>query len=212
MEYQITKVDRREKKIKIEIDGVYHLFLYSRDLKKQKFLHIDEGNIITEEEITQLNQHVLSRGKKRIMYLLGKQDYPKKQLEDKLLREGYNEEHIQKILAPFLEKEIINDTQLLQRRIQGYKGSKSRLEIQANLQKKGFNKNEIQSMLRESISWEDEFKSATQLLHKKFFLKRLKIEEHTLKQKALSYLSRKGYAMDICIKAYECFIEECTWD
>ncbi len=210
MEYQITKVDRREKKIKIEIDGVYHLFLYSRDLKKQKFLHIDEGNIITEEEITQLNQHVLSRGKKRIMYLLGKQDYPKKQLEDKLLREGYNEEHIQKILAPFLEKEIINDTQLLQRRIQGYKGSKSRLEIQANLQKKGFNKNEIQSMLRENISWEDEFKSATQLLHKKFFLKRLKIEEHTLKQKALSYLSRKGYAMDICIKAYECFIEECT--
>ncbi len=40
---------------------------------------------------------------------------------------------------------------------------KSRMEIQANLQKKGFSKDEIQHILQENVTWDDEFASATNL-------------------------------------------------
>lgn len=207
MTHQISKIDRSEKKIKIEIDGEYHLFLYSGDLKKQRFKMLEQGYALTDDEYMLLNKHVIDRGKKRIMYLLGRQDYPRKQLQDKLLREGYVLHHIDKILEPFLEKKIINDPQLIKRRVNGYKSYKSRMEIQANLQKKGFSKDEIQHILQESVTWDDELASATNLLNKKFFLKQFKMDEKVLKQKALAFLSRKGYSMDICLKAYESFHE-----
>ncbi|WZL79967.1 regulatory protein RecX [Vallitaleaceae bacterium 9-2] len=207
MTHQISKIDRSEKKIKIEIDGEYHLFLYSGDLKKQRFKMLEQGYALTDDEYMLLNKHVIDRGKKRIMYLLGRQDYPRKQLQDKLLREGYVLHHIDKILEPFLEKKIINDPQLIKRRVNGYKSYKSRMEIQANLQKKGFSKDEIQHILQESVTWDDELASATNLLNKKFFLKQFKMDEKMLKQKALAFLSRKGYSMDICLKAYESFHE-----
>ncbi len=207
MTHQISKIDRSEKKIKIEIDGEYHLFLYSGDLKKQRFKMLEQGYALTDDEYMLLNKHVIDRGKKRIMYLLGRQDYPRKQLQDKLLREGYVLHHIEKILEPFLEKKIINDPQLIKRRVNGYKSYKSRMEIQANLQKKGFSKDEIQHILQESVTWDDELASATNLLNKKFFLKQFKMDEKMLKQKALAFLSRKGYSMDICLKAYESFHE-----
>ncbi len=207
MTHQISKIDRSEKKIKFEIDGEYHLFLYSGDLKKQRFKMLEQGYALTDDEYMLLNKHVIDRGKKRIMYLLGRQDYPRKQLQDKLLREGYVLHHIDKILEPFLEKKIINDPQLIKRRVNGYKSYKSRMEIQANLQKKGFSKDEIQHILQESVTWDDELASATNLLNKKFFLKQFKMDEKMLKQKALAFLSRKGYSMDICLKAYESFHE-----
>lgn len=207
MTHQISKIDRSEKKIKIEIDGEYHLFLYSGDLKKQRFKMLEQGYALTDDEYMLLNKHVIERGKKRIMYLLGRQDYPRKQLQDKLLREGYVLHHIDKILEPFLEKKIIDDPQLIKRRVNGYKSYKSRMEIQANLQKKGFSKDEIQHILQESVTWDDELASATNLLNKKFFLKQFKMDEKMLKQKALAFLSRKGYSMDICLKAYESFHE-----
>ncbi len=207
MTHQISKIDRSEKKIKIEIDGEYHLFLYSGDLKKQRFKMLEQGYALTDDEYMLLNKHVIDRGKKRIMYLLGRQDYPRKQLQDKLLREGYVLHHIDKILEPFLEKKIIDDPQLIKRRVNGYKSYKSRMEIQANLQKKGFSKDEIQHILQENVTWDDEFASATNLLNKKFFLKQFKMDEKMLKQKALAFLSRKGYSMDICLKAYESFHE-----
>jgi len=207
MTHQINKIDRSERKIKIEIDGVYHLFLYSRDFKKQRLNMLEEGYELSDDELSVLDKHVIERGKKRIMFLLGRQDYPKKQLQDKLLREGYIIEHVDEILQPFLEKAIINDAQLISRRISGYKTYKSRLEIQMNLQKKGFAKDDVKALIQENMTWEDELASATHLLNKKFFLKQFKMDEMTLKQKALGFLSRKGYSMDICIKAYESFYE-----
>ena len=207
MPSQISKIDRSEKKIKIEIDGIYHLFLYNNDLKKQRFNMLEEGYELSKDDLIKLDKHVIERGKKRIMYLLGRQDYPKKQLQDKLLREGYIIEHINRILQPFLDKKIIDDSTLIQRRVSGYKTYKSRLEIQANLQKKGFSKEDIKESLKKNVCWEDELRSATHLLNKKFFLKQFKMDEYELKQKAYGYLSRKGYSMDICIKAYESFCE-----
>ncbi len=202
----ISKIDTSQKKIRIEIDGEYHLFLYARDLRKVAFKSICvEGHSISDEEEQLLDEHVIRRGQKRIMYLLGKQDYPSKQLHDKLAREGYAEQHIQAILKPFLDKSLVDDNRLITRRVEQYKTTKSRREMQYKLQQKGFSNDAVKRIIAESVNEEDEFNSAVQLLNKQYTLKRFRMEEQELRKKALAYLSRKGFRTELCYKAWDRF-------
>jgi len=203
----ITNITIKDKKVLIEIDGEYHLFLYNRDLKRGKFLGLIKNNVkLTQEQYELLNDHVINRGKKRIMYLLGKQDYPLSKLEGKLEKEGYNKDHVGAILKPFLDKGYINDHQLIKRRIQNFKGYKSKREIEYKLKTSGFLPNEVKELVSESFNDEDELKSALLLLNKKFTLKKMRLDERELKKKSLGFLSRKGYPVQICFKAYELFM------
>ncbi len=207
MDYIITKITTEDKKLLIEIDGKYHLFLYNRDKRKAKFAGLIEADVkLSTDEFKLLNKHVLNRGKKRIIYLLGKQDYPLSKLEAKLKSNGYCTDHIKEILQSFVEKGFIDDKKLVARRVESFIGFKSKREIEFKLKNYGFLTEDIKEALEEKFSDYDEFNSALLLLHKKFALKVLKLEQQDLKKKALSFLSRKGYPMNVCFKAYDKFI------
>lgn len=205
----ITKIDIKDKKVSIDINGEYHMYLFTRDIRKIKFKTI----VVLDQEISEddyevLYKHIITRGKKRIMHLLGKQDYPKSKLETKLTRDGYIDKHIEVILEPFLEKGFVNDVKLVNRKVDSFKGYKSKKEIQYKMKSHGFSNEDIKEAIDSNFSEGDELESAIKLLNKKFMLKRLKLEEHELKKKALGFLSRKGYPISICFKAFDTFMEE----
>ena len=206
MTYTITKITTKNKKLMIEIDGVHHLFLYNRDLSRGKFAGlIKEGQEIQEDTYKLLDEHAVNRGKKRIMFLLGKQDYPKAKLRDKLSREGYCDQHIELILKPYLDKGFVDDKKLVNRRVETFKGYKSKREIEYKLKNSGFTSDDIKEAIGQQFSEDDELESALLLLNKKFTLKKLRMGEQELKKKCLGFLSRKGYPIGVCYKAFELF-------
>lgn len=209
----ITKMTIEDKKIKIEIDGAYRLFLYNRDLRKTSLVGvIKEGAELSQDDYEFIEDYVQSRGKRRIMHLLAKQDYPHAKLRQKLTKDGYCEEHIAAILKPFEDKGFIDDQKLANRKVDSLKGYKSRREIQYKLQQSGLSSDSVKEALAEQFNDEDEFESAYLLLNKKFALKRLKLEPHVLRDKALSFLARKGYPIGVCFKAFERFTQDFTED
>jgi len=209
MKNVVTKIEIKDKKVLIDVNDAYYTYLFTRDISKIKFKSI----ICIDHELTQEDQevllkHIISRGKKRTMHLLGKQDYPKSKLEDRLTKDGYIDEHIAIILEPFVEKGFIDDVSLVNRRVESFRTYKSKKEIQYKMKTHGFTKEDINDAINRNFSEGDELESAIKLLNKKFMLKVIRLEEHDLKKKALSFLSRKGYPTNICFKAYEIFIEE----
>lgn len=209
MERIITKIEIKDKKVLIDINDVYHTYLFTRDIRKLKFKSIIcVDHELSEDEYEVLLKHIITRGKKRIMHLLGNQDYPKSKLEDRLAKDGYVDEHIAIILETFLEKGFINDVKLVNRRVETLRTYKSKKEIQHKMKTHGFSKEDINDAINKNFSEDDELESAVKLLNKKFMLKRLRLEEQELKKKILGFLSRKGYPINICFKAYDIFMEE----
>jgi len=209
MKQIITKIEIKDKKVLIDVNDVYYAYLFTRDIRKIKFktiICIDYE--LTEDDSDVLLKHIITRGKKRIMHLLGKQDYPKSKLEDRLTKDGYVDEHIAIILETFIEKGFIDDVSLVNRRVESFRTYKSKKEIQYKMRTHGFTKEDINEAINQKFSEGDELESAIKLLNKKFMLKRLKLEEQELKKKALGFLSRKGYPINICFKAYDIFNKE----
>jgi len=205
-EYIITKIEVKKNKVFIEIDGLHHLFLYETETKKVPYKQwIHEDAILTEHEMELLETTAVNRGKRRVMYLLAKQDYPRAQLESKLKQDGYSNDHIAKILMKFEEKGFINDERLAVNKVNQYKRYKSKREIEYVLRNKGFDSSMVKEAIKEEISEENEFESALSLVRKKFDTKRSNLEIIELKQKIYGFLGRKGFTMKICqrvIKAY----------
>ncbi len=209
----ITKLTSEDKKIRIEIDGVYRLFLYNRDLRKASLIGlIKEGQELPLDVYEWLEDYVKTRGKRRIMHLLGKQDYPLAKLKLKLEKDGYCSDHIMAILKPFEDKGFIDDQKLANRKVDSLKGYKSRREIQYKLKQSGLDDQAVKKALEDQLDEDIEFESAVLLLHKKFALKRLKLEPEVLRDKALGFLARKGYPIGICYKAFERFLQEFPQD
>ena len=213
MERIITKIEIKDKKVLIDINDEYHVYLFTRDIRKTKFKPIIVVDYeLTEEDYGVLLKHIITRGKKRIMHLLGKQDYPKAKLEARLTKDGYIDEHIGIILETFVEKGFINDVSLVNRRVEALSTYKSKKEIQFKMRTHGFTKEDINEAINKNFNEGDELESAIKLLNKKFMLKRFKLEEQELKKKALGFLSRKGFPINICFKAYEIFMEDSKRD
>ncbi len=205
----ITKLTSEDKKIYIEIDGVYRLFLYNRDLRKATLIGlIKEGETLPEDVYEWLEAYVKTRGKRRIMHLLGKQDYPLLKLKLKLEKDGYCQEHISDILKAFEDKGFIDDQKLANRKVDSLKGYKSRREIQYKLKQSGLDDQAVKKALADQLDEEVELESAFMLLSKKFALKRFKLEPHVLRDKSLGFLARKGYPIGVCYKAFERFLQE----
>lgn len=208
MSHQITSVQEINKRYYIEIDGQYHLFLYYRDIKSIRLSGVVEiHHVLTEEELHLLEEIVLQRGRRYIFNLLAQKDYSVNQLREKLFKGKYIDEHIDRILQPFIDKSYVNDERLIARKVEGLKKTKSKMEIEYQLLQKGFQKEEIRRITNSTIQEDDEIDSAYQLLEKKYRMKQIKNGQFPEKDKMLAFLSRKGYSIENCLKAYRKLIE-----
>lgn len=208
-ENRITKIEVIKNKCKIEIDGVHHLFLYTSQLRKEPFKSlIVEGRALTTDELGRMDEEAINRGKRRVMYLLAKQDYPKAQLERKLILDGYSQDHISRILSVFVEKGYVDDERLALQKIEYLKRYKSKREIEFVLRNKGFDPAVIKEGIDAEISDESEYDAAMKCIRKKYDHRRSEIEAKDLRNKIYGFLARKGYSSGCCQKVIKNYLSD----
>ncbi len=187
---EVTKV-----KTKVFIDGEFAFVLYKGELKTYR---IQEQEELSEEVYHQILDEVLTkRAKLRCMYLLQKRDYTQYGLADKLKREYYPQEIIDRALTYVSAYGYVDDVRYAKAYIQYACGAKSRKQIEFDLMKKGVAKEDMAAAFLQ-LDEMQELASEEGLMRKLLVKKHYKSEEATLEErrKIIGFLYRKGFSLD----------------
>ncbi len=138
-----------------------------------------------------MDEILLPRAKKRVLYYLKSADKTREQIRRKL-REGYYPDEVIEETFKFLDKYgFADDTRYAESYVEELKGSKSKREISQKLASRGI-KGEQAAGIIASISDEDEYAACVKAFKKKYAHGITKEE----RQKAFAYLARRGFSYD----------------
>ena len=145
-----------------------------------------------------LDEVLLSRAKKRVLYYLKNADKTEFQIRRKLAEGFYPEEVIEKVMGFLHHYEFADDARYAENFIEAKQGSCSKRELEAKLYQKGIRGETVKEMLS-AISAEDEYMACEKALRKKYTGD---------DRKDFSYLARKGYPFDAIEHAMNVLREE----
>lgn len=194
----ITPVTKQ--KYKVELDGRPAFVLYKGELARY--------GVQLEQELTDLSYHVIvhevltRRAKKYVMHLLTKLDRTKKELEEKLKRNGYPEEAVSAAIAYVESYGYLNDKQYAKNYIQAYSGKLSKKQICWKLMGKGIESQTIESVCDE-LQQTDESATVRKYIQKKL-KNNTKLTDKELKKLA-DYLYRRGFEDNVIREALRCY-------
>ena len=110
-----------------------------------------EGSELSKEAYERLlNQVIKPRARERLLKTLMVSDKTEKQLDDLLRREGYPADAIEDALEMVKKYHYIDDEAYAERYIASQGKRKSRRQLMADMQKKGFDRDVIDKLLREN--------------------------------------------------------------
>jgi len=144
---------------------------------------------------------LLLQGKKRALRLLERRDYSRKELVERLKKDGYEEDIIEKIIDYVDGFHYLDDLRVAGSFIRGKKEYKSKRELEFLLKQKGISEEEIENALLENYK-NEEGVSQEEIVIKKWLVKYHAEEEKILqmtleeKQKVAAKLYRKGFASE----------------
>ena len=141
------------------------------------------------------NEH-LKIGKKRALHLLERKDYSKRELIQRLEKDGYEAELIEKIIAYVDSFHYLDDVRVAGSYIRVRKHQKSRRELEYKLKQRGISEEDIALAMEENYETEEGISQEALAIKKylqKYQLEELSYEE---KQKIAVKLYRKGYASE----------------
>ena len=193
---KVTKLEEvTRSRYKVYIEERFAFVLYKGELSH---FHIKEDSEITEEMYRQIIDDVIvKRGKKRILYLLEQMSRTESQIREKMRQNFYTDEVIDEVIRYAQGYGYMDDGNYAKMYIVEKKQRKSKKEIYCDLIKKGIDKETLQEAMGVYYSDED----STQAIHK-IAVKKGYDEIHNTekeKQKIFAYLMRKGFAYrDIC--------------
>lgn len=98
----------------------------------------------------------LLQGKKRAMRLLEHRDYSKRELTEKLVRDGYEEDLISEIIAYLNSYHYLDDVRYAENLIRSRKTSKSRRELLHYLKTKGISEEAVEMAMESNYHMKDE--------------------------------------------------------
>lgn len=201
---QILSVEPfRKKKILITFDTGEKLSLYVSEGKRYG---MQEGERFSEEDYEALKKEVLiPRGRKRVLHLLESMDRTEAVLRRKLKESFLPEEVIEDAILYAKKFHYIDDERYLQNYLAGQLKKKSSRQVALELERKGIERERIQSAIEEFYleAPETENEAALRFLEKK--LKNSTEEEHICKAKQA--LFRKGFSYSVIEKAVIIFTE-----
>lgn len=144
-------------------------------------------------------KELLIKGKKRALRLLERKDYSRKELINRLLKDGYEENMVEQIIAYVDSYHYLDDARVAENYIRGRKSYKSKRELQYLLKQKGIEEEDISSAMGENYTDETE---AIQRYLRKFRLEEEILDEMSYeeKQKIAAKLYRKGFAQEVIRK------------
>ncbi|MGN0506046.1 MAG: regulatory protein RecX [Lachnospiraceae bacterium] len=110
----------------------------------------------TSEEKGIPAEELLLCGKKRAMQLLERRDYSRKELTEKLRKDGYAEELLTEIIAYLDSYHYLDDVRYAGMLIRGRKTTKSRRELVYYLKTKGISDEDIEAAMEADYHMKDE--------------------------------------------------------
>ena len=193
MAYNITAVETFDhKRNKVTLDfGEVTFLLYKGECRQRL-----KGTELSEEDYRGILEEILvPRAKKRVLYYMKNADKTRHQIREKLRQGLYPEEVIGQVMD-FLDKYgFADDRNYAENYLGELRGRYSRREIEARLCKRGLPREEIRLQL-ESLTQEDEEEACGRALGARY--PRGAAPEE--RQKAWQYLCRKGYGAEVINK------------
>lgn len=154
---------------------------------------------VMEKELNE--KELLLKGKKRALRLLERKDYSRKELTDRLKKDGYEEAMIEQIIAYVDSFHYLDDSRVAGSFIRGRKEYKSKRELEFLLKQKGISEEDISFALEENYKNENGISQEEVAISK--LLRKNHVEEEMLsemsyeeKQKIAAKLYRKGFNSD----------------
>ena len=147
-----------------------------------------------------MDKERLKIGKKRALHLLERKDYSKRELIERLQKDGYETELIEEIIAYVDSFHYLDDVRVAGAYIRVRKHQKSKRELEYKLKQRGISDEDIALAMEENYEMEDGT-SQEELAIQKYLQKyHLEDEIETLsyeeKQKIAMKLYRKGFASE----------------
>jgi len=146
-------------------------------------------------------KELLLKGKKRALRLLERKDYSRKELIDKLKKEGYTENLVDKIIEYIDSYHYLDDSRVAGNYIRSRMGYKSKRELEYKLKQKGISEEEIDAAMGENYKNEENIPQEEVAIRK--FLQKYQINDESVidvsleeKQKLAAKLYRKGFDLD----------------
>lgn len=147
------------------------------------------------------SKELLLKGKKRALRLLERKDYTRKELIEKLKKDGYAEEFVEKIIEYIDSYHYLDDSRVAGSYIRGRMGYKSKRELEYMLKQKGISDEEIDFAMSENYKNDDGIPQEVVAIYRQ--LQKYHITEDSLqelpyeeKQKIAAKLYRKGFDAD----------------
>ena len=192
----ITEIQEVSKaKVKVYIDYEFAFVLYKGELRtygicKEKELNEDVYRTIVDEVLTK-------RAKLRSMHLLKSRDYTRYTLSEKLRKDFYSEDVIEKAISYVMSYGYIDDERYARSYITYAGKSKSRKQMEVYLMQKGVSKQDIASAFEE-LQEEDALESEESLIQALLVKKHYKKESANIEErrKIIGFLYRKGFSLD----------------
>lgn len=193
-----------KQKYQIEVEGHSPFVLYKGEVFRY---HIEKDREISPEIYKEIIEEVLTkRAKLRALHLLEQGDKTKKDLEEKLLKNGYPPEAAEAALAYVESFHYIDDKRYALSYIQNQSGRKGRARIQMELRRKGVPQEYIDQAFQEMEEETDTEAVIRELVQKKRRGQGPMDEKE--KQKLYGFLLRRGFSTSDILSVLREFSED----
>ncbi|MGL5440671.1 MAG: regulatory protein RecX [Filifactoraceae bacterium] len=200
----ITKIEKFKYSYKIYVDDEYVGIVTKKTIRDENICEKKDINSIESfKKIILENEY--ESAKNKVLRQLGFSGKTEKEVFIFLKKNNFQLVTIERVIEFLKGYKLINDKDYIETYTESIKNcGKSKNFIKDNLYKKGFDKELVCTAL-ESISEEDEFKSAMSIAKKK--LKQIKSEDNYERAKKLKqYLTYKGFNYNIADKVVKFII------
>lgn len=193
-----------KQKYQIEVEGHSPFVLYKGEVFRY---HIEKDREISPEIYKEIIEEVLTkRAKLRALHLLEQGDRTKKDLEEKLLKNGYPPEAAEAALAYVESFHYIDDKRYALSYIQNQSGRKGRARIQMELRRRGVPQEYIDQAFQEMEEETDTEAVIRELVQKKRRGQGPMDEKE--KQKLYGFLLRRGFSTSDILSVLREFSED----
>lgn len=193
-----------KQKYQIEVEGHSPFVLYKGEVFRY---HIEKDREISPEIYREIIEEVLTkRAKLRALHLLEQGDRTKKDLEEKLLKNGYPPEAAEAALAYVESFHYIDDKRYALSYIQNQSGRKGRARIQMELRRKGVPQEYIDQAFQEMEEETDTEAVIRELVQKKRRGQGPMDEKE--KQRLYGFLLRRGFSTSDILSVLREFSED----
>jgi len=184
----VTKIETIAKqKYQVEIDEHLVFLLFKNELMRYS---IKENEPLDEKTYEKLVKKTTKKAKLKAMRLLQQMDRTEKELQMRLLRNGYPEFIADAAIAYVKSYGYINDTEYARRYIDVHKEGKGKLRLMAELCRKGV-PNEIAAQALEEMEFEDPKAMIRRLITEK--RRHDSFENQKELKRTADFLSRRGF-------------------